>query len=193
MHALLARCWLLILPLVALSGQLVAAQPEGAGVDADQVNQAIDRGVAYLKRVQTPRGTWFDLPAQSNGVTALCALALLNAGVDPEDIALEKALNELRKEQRVKTYATALSTMVFCAADPKKESLAIVQLIHEIRETEVTILVIEHVMKAIMSLSDRVAVLHHGELIAIDTPSSIANDERVVEAYLGEEFQVVED
>jgi branched-chain amino acid transport system ATP-binding protein len=73
------------------------------------------------------------------------------------------------------------------------ESRAIVELIHKIREAEVTILVIEHVMKAIMSLSDRVAVLHHGELIAIDTPVSIASDERVVEAYLGEEFQVAED
>ncbi len=73
------------------------------------------------------------------------------------------------------------------------ESLAIVELIRKIREAEVTILVIEHVMKAIMSLSDRVAVLHHGELIAIDTPSSIASDERVVEAYLGEEFQVAKD
>ena len=72
------------------------------------------------------------------------------------------------------------------------ESVAIVELIHNIREADVTILVIEHVMKAIMSLSDRVAVLHHGELIAIDTPSSIASDEQVVEAYLGEEFQVVE-
>jgi branched-chain amino acid transport system ATP-binding protein len=73
------------------------------------------------------------------------------------------------------------------------ESRAIVELIHKIREAEVTILVIEHVMKAIMSLSDRVAVLHHGELIAIDTPVSIASDERVVEAYLGEEFRVAED
>jgi branched-chain amino acid transport system ATP-binding protein len=70
------------------------------------------------------------------------------------------------------------------------ESVAIVELIHQIRETDVTILVIEHVMKAIMSLSDRVAVLHHGDLIAIDTPAVIIDDERVVEAYLGEEFRV---
>jgi branched-chain amino acid transport system ATP-binding protein len=70
------------------------------------------------------------------------------------------------------------------------ESVGIVQLIRQIRDSGITILVIEHVMKAIMSLSDRVAVLHHGELIAIDTPAAIAGNERVIEAYLGEEFHL---
>ncbi len=73
------------------------------------------------------------------------------------------------------------------------ESTGIVNLIQQIREAGISILVIEHVMKAIMSLSDRVAVLHHGELIAIDPPAAVASDERVIEAYLGEEFQVVKD
>lgn len=73
------------------------------------------------------------------------------------------------------------------------ESAGIVNLIRQIREAGITILVIEHVMKAIMSLSDRVAVLHHGELIAIDPPQEVSRDERVIEAYLGEEFQIAED
>lgn len=73
------------------------------------------------------------------------------------------------------------------------ESVAIVNLIRKIREAGITILVIEHVMKAIMSLSDRVAVLHHGELIAVDPPKEVAKDARVIEAYLGEEFQIAED
>lgn len=68
------------------------------------------------------------------------------------------------------------------------ESSQIVDLIREIRDTGVTILVIEHVMKAIMRLSDRIAVLHHGELIAVDTPQRVASDERVIEAYLGEAY-----
>jgi branched-chain amino acid transport system ATP-binding protein len=73
------------------------------------------------------------------------------------------------------------------------ESAGIVNLIRQIREAGITILVIEHVMKAIMSLSDRVAVLHHGQLIAIDPPQEVSRDERVIEAYLGEEFQIAED
>lgn len=73
------------------------------------------------------------------------------------------------------------------------ESISIVDLIEKIRQTGVTILVIEHVMKAIMSLSDRVAVLHHGDLIAIDIPAAIASNERVIEAYLGEEYQIAKD
>ena len=72
------------------------------------------------------------------------------------------------------------------------ESVGIVSLIGEIREAGITILVIEHVMKAIMSLSDRVAVIHHGELIAVDPPGEVARDERVIEAYLGEEFKIAE-
>jgi len=72
------------------------------------------------------------------------------------------------------------------------ESVGIVNLIKGIRDAGITILVIEHVMKAIMSLSDRVAVLHHGELIAVDPPKEVAKDERVIEAYLGEEFKIAE-
>ncbi|MEM6281938.1 MAG: ABC transporter ATP-binding protein [Chloroflexota bacterium] len=69
------------------------------------------------------------------------------------------------------------------------ESTEIVQLIRRIgSELDITLLVIEHVMKAIMALSDRIAVLHHGELLAIDTPQVIAGDEKVIEAYLGKEY-----
>jgi branched-chain amino acid transport system ATP-binding protein len=46
---------------------------------------------------------------------------------------------------------------------------------------------IEHVMKAIMTICDRVMVLHHGELIAEGTPDQIANNPQVIEIYLGGE------
>jgi branched-chain amino acid transport system ATP-binding protein len=48
-----------------------------------------------------------------------------------------------------------------------------------------TILVIEHVMRAIRSLSDRLLVLHHGQQLAEGSPEEVLADARVVEAYLG--------
>ena len=61
-----------------------------------------------------------------------------------------------------------------------------VETIKAIREQGVTILMIEHVMKAIMSVSDRIIVLDFGKLIAEGTPEEIANNERVQQAYLGD-------
>ncbi|HKA36585.1 MAG TPA: ATP-binding cassette domain-containing protein [Thermoanaerobaculia bacterium] len=62
------------------------------------------------------------------------------------------------------------------------------ELIRRINAGGVTILVIEHVMKAIMGISDRLAVLHYGRKIAEGKPSEIVESPRVIEAYLGERF-----
>ena len=65
----------------------------------------------------------------------------------------------------------------------------VVTIIKKIRQSGVTILVIEHVMRAIRSLSDRVFVLHHGEQIAEGPPDAVLADARVIEAYLGKRRQ----
>jgi branched-chain amino acid transport system ATP-binding protein len=62
------------------------------------------------------------------------------------------------------------------------------QLIRKIAERGVTILIIEHLMKVVMSLAQRVLVLHHGQLIAEGGAAEIVRDKRVIEAYLGEKF-----
>jgi branched-chain amino acid transport system ATP-binding protein len=62
------------------------------------------------------------------------------------------------------------------------------ELVKLIRDKGITIVMIEHVMKAIMSVCDRIIVLHHGKKIAEGTPQEIANSKTVIEVYLGEEF-----
>ena len=63
-----------------------------------------------------------------------------------------------------------------------------IKLLEEVRETGTTILWVEHVMRAIMKAVDRIAVLQEGKKIAEDKPKQIANDEKVIAAYLGERY-----
>jgi len=60
------------------------------------------------------------------------------------------------------------------------------ELVTKIRDTGITIFMVEHVMKAIMGICGRIIVLHHGEKITEGTPREITGNEQVIEIYLGE-------
>jgi branched-chain amino acid transport system ATP-binding protein len=96
---------------------------------------------------------------------------------------------ELKKIQLARALATdpklLLLDEVTTGLNPKESNDAI-SLIQKIRDSGITILMVEHVMRVIMNVSDSIVVLHHGEKIAEGTPAEIAADEKVINSYLGE-------
>jgi hypothetical protein len=107
-----------------------------AEVTAEQVRKSIERGAAYLWREQRPDGAWPDYLQYTGGKTALCTLALLNAGVPVEDPRIQRALERLRAIPPTNTYTVAVQTMVFSIAEPKKDTLLILRNVKWLEKTQ---------------------------------------------------------
>ncbi len=103
---------------------------------------------------------------------------------------------ELRRIQLAKALATSpkllLLDELLTGLTPKESDEAI-ELIKLINKQGVTVLIVEHVMRVIMGLCNRVIVLQHGEKICDGTPKQVCSDENVVKVYLGKRFQFGED
>jgi branched-chain amino acid transport system ATP-binding protein len=106
-----------------------------------------------------------------------------------------QAKNLTLMDKKMLEFAKALATEPevllldeVCAGLNPAEIHRAVQLIKNLRERGLTIFWIEHIMRAIMAVADRIIVLHHGEKIAEGTPREIANDSKVIDAYLGEKY-----
>jgi branched-chain amino acid transport system ATP-binding protein len=118
------------------------------------------------------------------------AVALKRVGLEGKAERKAKSLNLVERKRL--EVARALSTSpevllldeVVAGLNPK-EAGEMAKFIGSLREGGITILMIEHVMKAIMGLSDRIVVLHYGKKLAEGKPEEIVKNPQVIEAYLG--------
>ncbi len=133
--------WVPAITIVAILwplGGISRARGDDAGeITADQVRDAIKRGVDYLKHTQNQNGTWPDYINNPGGVTSLCTLALLTAGEPIDSEPMQRALQQVRGIQPEKTYVVSLQTMVLCMAEPKKDLLLIRRNVQWLEEAQI--------------------------------------------------------
>ncbi|MFN2151131.1 MAG: ABC transporter ATP-binding protein [Anaerolineales bacterium] len=137
-------------------------------------------------------GACFGRENQSLGRAAKTADEVLEfVGLQDRAEELASSLNVAQKKRMEIARALAsrpyllLLDEVLAGLNPSEIS-SMVETIKKIRKQGITIIMIEHVMKAVMNVSDRILVLDYGVQIADGKPEAISKNERVIEAYLGD-------
>lgn len=124
-------------------------------------------------------------------VKALEKIEFVGLGAEVQTMAFQLTLASRKRLELAKSLAMnpriLLLDEVNAGLNPAEIDKAL-ELIRTIAASGVTIIIIEHLMKVVMSLCNRIVVLHHGALIAEGTPKEITTDPRVVQAYLGSRY-----
>lgn len=124
---------------------------------------------------------------------ALNVLKILSFENKKDERAGNLTIAELKRLEIARALATEPKLLLFdevMAGLRPAEVDEMVQIIRKLRDQGITIFVIEHIMRAIMALSDRIVVIHFGKKIAEGSPQTVASDENVIKAYLGDEYVV---
>jgi len=131
----------------------------------------------------SPGPRMVDAKAEAEGLLGFVALSDMR-----ENLAKDLTIANQKRVEVARALATEpellLLDEVMVGLNPAEVD-QFTGLIKKIRDKGITVLMIEHVMKAIMGISDRIIVLHHGEKIAEGTPQEIAASQEVIKVYLG--------
>ncbi len=122
--------------------------------------------------------------------TALMMLSFVQLEEKKEELAHNLSYGEQRRLEIARALATDPALLLLdepAAGMNPQESITLMELVRQIRDRMgKTILLIEHDMKVVMGISERVAVLNYGKKIAEGTPHEVQNNKEVIKAYLGE-------
>ena len=135
----------------------------------------------------------FRTPAQKREEAAIrekCMELLQFMGLEHKADLLAKNLSYGEQRRLEIARARASEPQLLLLDEPaagmnSTEKVELTEMIRKIRDTGITILLVEHDMKLVMKITDRIAVLNFGKLIALDEPQAVQNDPAVIAAYLG--------
>lgn len=134
---------------------------------------------------RTPR---FNREESEKTVKAVQILESIGLGARIDDYAQNLPYGDQRKLEIARAIATDAKIILLdepAAGMNPQESEGLLNFIRDLRSRGYTIILIEHDMSVVMNISDRIYVIDHGKKIAQGLPSEIANNEAVIEAYLG--------